>query len=74
MVTYAVTFTPRDLPGFLDMLRYEGATVLSWDHSQPGVSSTLGPSSRETYTVTLSGPRQPVYDRWRSFSLYPKVL
>jgi hypothetical protein len=63
---YTVTFTPRDLPGVLDMLRYEQATVLDW---------TSPADQAERWTVRLRNPRgEPVKDRWMSFGLYPKQL
>ena len=68
-VKRSVLFTESDLPGFLDMLRYDGATVASW--------STVERGGRRgnVYEVTLqSAPgRTPGFeftvDRWHSFGL-----
>ena len=66
-----VQFSERDLPGFLDMLRYDQCTVLSWDRTE---ATRRG----ETFEVTLrSMPgRTTGYefttDRWASFGLYLK--
>ncbi len=50
-----------DMPALLDMLRYEGARVVDWDHASGGV-----------FTVTiLSEHYEP--DRWASFGLHPRV-
>ena len=46
------------LTGFLDMLRYEGATVIDWSRTGDG------------YIVTLAS-RDCTYARWRSMGLYP---
>jgi hypothetical protein len=60
-----VLFRARDLPGFLDMLRYDSCTVVSWDHDH----------LRDTYAVTLRGDnaRLPEYQftdaRWQSFGI-----
>jgi hypothetical protein len=47
----------RDMPGFLDMLRYDGATVADWNGF---------PIDR--FRVVLTGPRCTP-DRWESFGL-----
>ena len=57
-----------DLPGFLDMLRYEGAQVVGWDRY-------TSPAGRSGFTVTLSADaNQYQPDRWASFLIYPKVV
>jgi hypothetical protein len=58
---YRVTFrvTEMDLAGFLDMMRYDGATVRDWTRAD-----------RYSFTATLTGPRFTP-DRWRSFGMYP---
>ena len=69
LLRYTVTINPEsrfDFVGFLDMLRYEGATVAEWRDSAdfPG-----------QFAVTLSVAafsHQP--DRWKSFGLYPKEV
>lgn len=49
-----------DLPGFLDMLRYEGAQVTGWDRTETG------------FTVGLRVEAlRFVPDRWASFGLRP---
>jgi len=58
-VRYLVQFTARDLPGFLDMLRYDRPVVTSWDHAG------------DRFTAYLEGTR-PTVDRWASFGLYPR--
>lgn len=50
-----------DVPGFLDMLRYDGARVLDWQRSDRG------------FLVTLASERI-TFDRWNSFGLYPKEV
>lgn len=54
-----VTIRPNavDLPGFLDMLRYDGCTVATWG------------SGDGRYVVTLESPRRFTVDRWASFGL-----
>lgn len=64
-VEFTVTFRDRDLPGVLDMLRYEGGTVVNWTRDPDG--------GRERYKVTLRVTRNRyVPDRWNSFGLYPR--
>jgi len=71
-VTRSVTFRERDLPGLLDMLRYDQCSVERWTH-ETGAPAHGG----DRFTVELrSAPgRTPgfefTYDRWRSFGLYP---
>jgi len=62
-------YTPKhggqgDLPGLFDMLRYDRAQVIDWDH----VSETRSPVG-EHYTLTLTSPAHPTVDRWNSFRL-----
>lgn len=52
-----------DIPGFIDMLRYDGARVLSWDHDADG-----------KLTVHLEAERHPEVDRWASFMLRPRDI
>lgn len=53
-----------DMPGFLDMLRYEGGTVRGWNHDADG---------RWTVEIEVEAHlHQP--DRWASFGIYPKVV
>jgi hypothetical protein len=63
---FTVTFRDRDLPGVLDMLRYDQAVVLDWRHSP----AKPGRWSDDRWTITLSAPRCTA-DRWQSFGLYP---
>lgn len=57
--------TPGDLPGLLDMLRYESARITNWTH----VTSDDG---RQVYIVSvLSDFFTP--DRWVSFGIRPEV-
>lgn len=58
--------THGDMPGFLDMLRYEGSRVTRWDRvdRKDGISG-------ESYNVQLENTRPPVVERWRSFGVYP---
>lgn len=52
-----------DMAGFLDMLRYDGATVESWNRSGTA------------YEVTLSTEVQRFTpDRWRSFGISTVVV
>lgn len=51
-----------DLPGLLDMMRYDGARVTSWE----------GPIA-DRFVVTLSSPRVTP-DRWASFGLRIEVV
>lgn len=64
---YQVAFNdPSDLPGLLDMLRYDGARVIAWDRLEgPG-----GPRGAR-YTVTLEAERCEEA-RWRSMGLRPE--
>jgi hypothetical protein len=61
----SVLIRERDLPGFLDMLRYDGCTVIAWSHDQ----------SRNVYEITLraapgkSADYEFTVDRWRSFGI-----
>lgn len=73
-VNRKVTFRVADLAGFLDMLRYDRATVTDWDHT------VRGEGRDDRYEVTLlSDPdRTPGFefttDRWASFGLYLKDM
>lgn len=58
---YRVTFHERDLPGVLDMLRYDAARVLDWSRED----------HQGRFAVLLSSERAPTVDRWASFALYP---
>lgn len=62
-----VLFGERDVPSFLDMLRYDGCTVEGWDNA-------AGPSQRNWIVRLRSNPnRTPGYEftpqRWDSFGL-----
>lgn len=59
----SVEFGDQDFPGFLDMLRYDGAVVESWAHWEVPHGNR--------WRVTLSAPRLTP-DRWSSFNLYLK--
>jgi hypothetical protein len=62
---YRVEFTDRDMPYFIDMLRYDAATVLTWDRS--------GLPNQSRWIVTLDSVRfTPA--RWNSFGLFPKPV
>jgi hypothetical protein len=71
MTRYRVTFTVRDLPGLLDMLRYDQAQVVDWDHFVPSPAEKRW--TVETFTATLTG-KAPTVDRWRSFGLVPRDM
>jgi hypothetical protein len=70
-VRYSVTVVFRHghdnsskIAGLLDMMRYENARIVSWDHERG--------DGAELWTVHLEADRMTV-DRWSSFGLYPKV-
>jgi hypothetical protein len=52
------------LAGLLDMMRYENARIVSWDHERG--------DGAELWTVHLEADHLTV-DRWSSFGLYPKM-
>ena len=63
-VTIVASGHGGDLPGFLDMLRYESGRVVSWDHLADG-----------RFTVEIEVETryfQP--DRWASFGIYTKGI
>ena len=66
-VRYRVEFSVRDLPGVLDMLRYDAANVIGWDRLTPGPGG-------DRYALSLSADRYPTVGRWVSFGIYPKDL
>ena len=72
-VKVKVQFSERDVPSFLDMLRYDRPTVEDWSRAETGRRG-------ETFVVTLlSQPgRTPGYEftpaRWESFGLYLKDM
>ncbi len=55
-----VTIGERDIPGFLDMLRYDGATVAGWFRGDPG---WYGVEIRSRAGSHLTP------DRWASFGI-----
>lgn len=60
MYRYRIAFRTVDLPGVLDMLRYEGARVEDWSHEG------------DRWSVLLTQDRnRPTMDRWASFGLTP---
>ena len=67
-----VTFSERDLPGFLDMMRYDQCNVVSWNR--------VDFNERRSFEVTLRSAlgRTPGFeftrDRWASFGLYLKDM
>lgn len=62
---YTVAINPNlDLPGFLDMLRYDRAIIRNWNRVDDG--------TRMVYTIEFSTDRDITIDRWASFGLYPK--
>lgn len=67
MADFTVTIrtdNANDMVGFLDMLRYEGGTVIEWNHFD-----TLD------FTVVIRVPalrHQP--ERWKSFGIYPALI
>lgn len=67
---FKVTFFLRQhnhnsvLAGIFDMLRYDNATVETWNHSADG------PTGEQWELVIQSERFTP--DRWASFGLYPK--
>lgn len=67
-----VTFRVADLPGLLDMLRYDRATVVDWDR----LTSGEGRDERFSVPLQSSPDRTPGFeftpDRWASFGLYLK--
>lgn len=67
------------MAALLDMMRYDGSTVVAWDkgvHSDLLLPGAL--KGDNWYTITLRG--RPTPDRWRSFGVAvfeaysPKVL
>ena len=54
---------PGDLPGFLDMLRYDNPRVEGWEQTEDGLRITL-----------LFLDRPPTIERWQSFGLYPQEV
>ena len=57
-----------DMPGFLDMLRYDGAIVGTWSRVRETASSS-------TFRVGLMREDQPfTIDRWHSFGLLLHVM
>lgn len=46
-----------DLPGFLDMLRYDAAVVRTWGHEG------------DVFEVILRSDRAPTVERWSSFGI-----
>ena len=71
-VERTVAISEHDLPSFLDMLRYDRCTVVSWERSGSNMLGGRG------FSVTLqSAPGRTTgfeftYDRWASFGLYLK--
>lgn len=61
---YSVAFALRDLTAFLDMLRYEAATIVDAGIDIPG---THGERRLVTFRTERFTP-----DRWASFGLHPK--
>jgi hypothetical protein len=54
-----------DMPGFLDMLRYEGGRVVEWTRIE----------DNDSYLVTIEVEAlRHVPDRWRSFGIYPQEV
>lgn len=62
-VTVPIDAHASSLAGFLDMLRYEGARVVTWDRTAYGFVVTL---------VTETRYFQP--DRWASFLIPVEVI
>ena len=64
-----------DVPALLDMLRYEGGRVVSWDHTG---SRERRPGQRPaplTFLVTIEVEAlRYVPDRWHSFGISPKEV
>lgn len=64
---YEVTINPTlDMPGFLDMLRYDAARVVNWDTTNQG--------TRRIYTITYTTDTPSRVERWQSFGLYPQAI
>lgn len=62
-----------DLPGLLDMLRYDGARVLAWEHASYEVAPgrfDIGPAR---YVITLESERFTP-ERWASFGIATEVI
>jgi hypothetical protein len=66
---YKVNVTPAemergggDLAGFLDMMRYDQARVITWDRDGKGL------------VIELQSDRPPTEDRWKSFALFLKEV
>lgn len=65
-------YSGGDMPGFLDMLRYEGGQVIAWERTDRVDGKGM---SHLGYRVTIEVEAtrfQP--DRWASFMLFPKVI
>jgi len=65
-VTFQVFIPEREVASLLDMLRYDAATVVSWDRAKDL-------RDRHGWLVTLRSDRYTP-DRWASFGLYPKEV
>jgi hypothetical protein len=61
-----VTFRERDLPAFLDMLRYDACTVVGWDRGGAGGQYVVTLRSMPGRTTGYEFTSQ----RWESFGLY----
>lgn len=59
-----VTLTERDMGAFLDMLRYEGCTVRSWNHGDGDERTRTRP-----FDVVLVSDKPFTPARWASFGL-----
>jgi hypothetical protein len=70
--TFEVIFSERDLPGFLDMLRYDSARVISWDRQPMGLGS-LSRGTVDGYKVRLNSERYTP-ERWSSFSIHNELV
>jgi hypothetical protein len=57
----------HDMPGFLDMLRYDNANVVGWTHVRGGENGVRD----DKFIVTLTSSRYTP-ERWKSFGIKPE--
>ena len=75
-ITFKVFIPEREVASLLDMLRYDGAVVLSWDRTKDARVSwdrTKDARDRDGWLVTM---RSDTFTpgRWHSFGLHPEVV
>lgn len=68
-VRYTVVIDESDLPALFDMMRYEGARLLSWNRAS--IERPLR-GIRPGWAIELASTNYTP-DRWASFMISPKV-